>query len=483
MRLVQAGQGAEPRPVVVLYLVGAAMDSAIRDALGPVPCVVADVEAPKGATVAAALAFTKSATGVEGRLHTLAGWSLGCSRVRDQLGAGARPAAVVLADGTTNEYPRINPAKAAVWRDLCDRARRWDCTFAASHTYLVYTERLRAPETPYQATVNALRAATGWALPEPDTDTPAEQHENGLHVYSYRSGDMDGAAHIAQVRHALPMMLRRHVAPLFGATPADAPAPGHSAPASASQATTRPTGWRLALGSRGVVVVALQRALNGAGASPALVEDGIFGVRTRAAVAQAQSNAGLPVDGVADAALMQALAGDVTVVDSPLRLLGLAVLRVALGDIGITETARNDGPEIRQLYLNPMRLPAGSDWCAAATTSWIRRGAANAALPAPVAGSAGAKALMAQFQAAGRFIPASKVTAGDVVPGVVAFWDRSTPGRPDTSWHGHVGIVSDHAVGVSFRTCEANSGATGKEVAAMVRRLDDPKFLGIGLLD
>ena len=76
-----------------------------------------------------------------------------------------------------------------------------------------------------------------------------------------------------------------------------------------------------------------------------------------------------------------------------------------------------------------------------------------------------------------------RIKPADVVPGVIAFWDRSTPGRPDTSWHGHVGPVCEHAIGAAFGTIEANSGPTGQEVARMVRRLDDPKFLGIGLND
>lgn len=475
LRLIQHGTGSR-RPLVVLWLVGPQMDAAIREAIGPRAAIVADVAAPQQVDLGTITAYVRHNTGAEVGAIALGGWSLGCSRVRSLLASGVLPVAVVCADGTTNTLPP-DPAKAAVWRDLAERARAESCVFAVSHTYMTYVERLRSPEVPFQATVNTMRAATKLPLIEPTGDEPAEVHEGGLHCYSYRSADIDERAHIRQLREALPMMLREHVAPLFADVVQgsdDEPVP------STLPATQVPRS--LQMGCRGADVAELQRLLNTAGSPLVLTVDGSFGPRTRAAVAQAQANGGVEVTGIADAQFIAALREGEPA--QPMTLAG-ATLAEAIADLnaGIRETSHNDGPEIRRLYLAPLGLPAGSDWCAAGVTSWMRRAAEALRVPMPVHGSAGAKSLMVQFQAAGRFIGRDKLTEADVTAGVVVFWDRSIPGRPDTSWHGHAGIVRDHAVGGTFGTVEANSGANGDEVAHMVRKMSDPRLLGIGRLD
>lgn len=473
MRLVQQGTGSR-RPLVALWLVGSAMDDALRAALGKRPTIVADVEAPSSVSLDTVLAYARGQTGAQVGQIVIGGWSLGCSRVRSLLMAGVRPSAVVCADGTTNTWPAPDPAKAAAWRDLVASARRGGCTFAVSHTYLDYTERLRAPQVPYMATVTAMRLATGLPLVMPAGDAPAEVHEGALHVYSYRSGPVDGAAHTRQLREALPMMLARHVAPLLVDVVQDA-APPQSAPITQA---TRP----LTVGCRGEDVRALQALLNKAGSSPSLVADGSFGPKTRAAVAQVQARWGVAVNGVADAAFVDDLRASV---EAPPRTLGAATLSVAEVDLaaGIVEVGHNDGPEIRRLYLDPLHLPAGSNWCAAGVTSWIKRGAAAIGVQAPIVGSAAAKTIMAQLQAAGLWVPRARLTEADIVPGTVVVWDRSEVGNASSSWFGHIGVVRERCIAGAFGTIEPNSGVLGNEVAAMARRINDPRLLGIGRLD
>lgn len=472
LRVVQKGTG-EQRHLVVLLLVDPSLDEAIRKALGPRPIIVADVQAPVGVGIESVLRFGAMGAGALIDGYTLGGWSLGCSRVREMLLAGAKPKAVVCADGTTVEYPVPRADHLGAWQRLADAARDGEVVFAASHTYLVYTEQLRAPHVPYTSTVGLLRRVTGLDLPEPDVGAPpAETHDGDLHIYSCQSGDCDAAAHIHQAHVLLPMMLARHVRPIVEGSAADVPPPDASV-------TTRPATWRLKQGDRGPAVVALQKALVAAGVAD-LVLDGAFGPRTRAAVLQAQRNAGLEPTGIANEALIDALGAPSTRPEGP--DLASATLREAEADVGIHETAANDGPDIRRLYLTPLGLPPGSEWCAPAVCSWLRRASAKTGRPSPVKGSPAAKALMAQFQAIGAFVPRSKLTEADIVPGVIVFWDRATPGRPETSWHGHTGIVRAACTGGTFGTVEANSGASSNEVAHMVRTFNDPRLLGVGKL-
>ncbi len=163
-----------------------------------------------------------------------------------------------------------------------------------------------------------------------------------------------------------------------------------------------------------------------------------------------------------------------------------ALVRAALADVGVREDlGHNDGRRIREFFRSwPVQPPA--NWCAAATSFWIRKAAGELGIAAPIAGSLQAKAIMDQIQRAGgvaqwhsaeelRRAPAL-ARAGDVV-----VWDRSDPARPETSWQGHVGVVLrvDPAAG-ELETVEGNSGPTGDQVARMRRTLRDPRLLGIG---
>jgi peptidoglycan hydrolase-like protein with peptidoglycan-binding domain len=67
------------------------------------------------------------------------------------------------------------------------------------------------------------------------------------------------------------------------------------------------TGSYLTKGSTGAAVIALQKALNKKGASPAVAEDGVFGADTVAALKKFQSDNSLQVDGVAGPMTLKAL--------------------------------------------------------------------------------------------------------------------------------------------------------------------------------
>jgi len=115
--------------------------------------------------------------------------------------------------------------------------------------------------------------------------------------------------------------------------------------------------------------------------------------------------------------------------------------------------------------------------CCAAATAVLAAGEAM-----PHGYRAGAKELMADAQARHAWHPASEVRAGTWAPAVgdVVIWDRSQPGKPETSWMGHASRVtevgSDDHPG-HFRTIGANEGAGGGWVESW-RPIDHARLLG-----
>ncbi|WP_437319404.1 peptidoglycan-binding protein [Sorangium sp. So ce385] len=307
MRIVQMGSG-EPRDLVLCYLVGPHMDAALRDALGPAPCVVAYATGKTADNLDAVTAAVRD------RLHlptfgriVLAGYSLGCSGVRSRLleraQANSAVAALVLVDGTHASKPPV-AWQIDVWRDTFARARRGELLVVATHTQQSYVEQLRSPETPFLSTATVLRQATEWPLDAAGpVDAPAVRNDGQLWIYSYASKAIDAEAHILQQREVLPRVLRQHIRPWLegaGADPtrpadppvgADALEQAEHASASGQPGPSPVVRQILRLGARGEDVAAWQRVI---GAEP----DGVFGGVTERLTRQWQKRHGLGADGI-----------------------------------------------------------------------------------------------------------------------------------------------------------------------------------------
>src|SRR6185503_8584351 len=198
IRIMQSGSG-DTRDLVVLYLVGAHLDDAIRLALGPDPCIAADVEGKPGESLDALVATCQERAHFTtlGRI-VLVGYSLGCSGVRARLledGAShAAIAALVLIDGTHASSP---PAawQLDVWKRPFERARAGEILVVATHTLQTYVEHLTPAGRAFLSTVSVLRRLTGFALEEAGPpERPVEQRDGQLWVYSYQSASIDANA-------------------------------------------------------------------------------------------------------------------------------------------------------------------------------------------------------------------------------------------------------------------------------------------------
>ncbi|MFT3774572.1 MAG: peptidoglycan-binding protein [Minicystis sp.] len=362
MRIVQAGTGTA-RNLVIAYLVGPHLDTEVRRALGPEPCIVAYTEGKSAENLDQLIAsVTQKAHFASVKHVVLVGYSLGCSGVRARLleesAARASIAALVLVDGTHASMP-AEPWQIEVWREQFDRARRGDILAVATHTLQTYVEHLTAPATPFLATVTVLRRATDWPLAEAGPiDAPASHNDGKLWVYSYQSKSIDAPAHIQLQRRALPEMLARHVRPhldaldgaleSFNAPRALAPSEGEvqfgaqaleaAERSRALAAPTRPPLEHvLRLGSRGDDVAAWQRIIG-------VDADGIFGPETQSVTKRWQALHHLAADGIvgplswaAAAAVGTPVTGLVTKTATPLSETELAAAleighHVALGE-------------------------------------------------------------------------------------------------------------------------------------------------------
>ncbi len=209
MRIIQKGSGPTRNVLVAFYCQAAiaAMAAAVPDAL------VISVDTTKQPLTRQRIRdLAKSAGAEELGEVALAGWSAGCHGVRDNLDA-VTPEVVIALDGTHGSIPQPGSMPLEPWKRFAAAALKERVLFVASHTYLLYVEKLKAPHGPYLATATVLRQLTGEALPEPEGRDPAVFRKGDFVVYSYASGDADQAAHIRQIREVGPMLVADWLAP------------------------------------------------------------------------------------------------------------------------------------------------------------------------------------------------------------------------------------------------------------------------------
>jgi hypothetical protein len=170
--------------------------------------------------------------------------------------------------------------------------------------------------------------------------------------------------------------------------------------------------------------------------------------------------------------------------------LGERALAMALSELGTKEipAGSNSGPRVRE-YLGgcvrgddspvPLHLVA-SNWCMA-FQSWCCYQALRPGEHAPHGWRAGVVEAVADAQDhstrwTGRFKPVGLVRAGEFTPDVgdLAIYDRSTPGRPETSWWRHVNRVAE----MHGDWFEAVGGNESDEVRMSRQKVDNPQLLG-----
>ena len=242
LHIVQKGQG-ETRPLVLGFLMSMSIDSKLRSAFGPAPCIITSSsdETPDLAGIAE-WAYKYAGLQAISRL-ALMGFSAGCQRVRSMYrDEGVRANAYLLVDGTHASLPP-EPSQIDWLRGLCSSAKTGSPLVVASHTLQTYVERL-PPKERFASTLRVLRMTTGFELPEAGPlDAPMVTREGQLWVYSFASAQADAAAHMAQHDRVLPALAAMHLGPWLAR-----PSSGSSASSQAAAGVGGGTGSGLGLG-------------------------------------------------------------------------------------------------------------------------------------------------------------------------------------------------------------------------------------------
>ncbi len=470
LTLVQRGTpsgDADDRILFLGFLIGRDAHPSLRVALGPHACILATEDAKPPSSLQAFVDFAVAAADVPPEVQVvLFGFSMGCSTVRRLVAESYdRIAGVITADGTHASMP---PAASQLdpWRRLAADARAGTKFWEATCTSNSYVEGLHPPDGPYLSTLSVLRLVTGAALLATGTVDDIDgglEEEGSLAVYHFASGACDARAHALQLREVLPHLLAEKVRPRF-------PQLGEAIGAPVvPEVEPRPT---LAQGSRGPAVVAWQRFLERAKFSPGR-PDGIFGPLTAKATTNFQLAAELHATGAADDETLRA-ADDWT--EIPPRQPGPnafveALLAQARADIGERETLGPNCGAAMKRYQDHVHVPEGSEYCAAAVTTWTDAAAMEAHVQA-VKGSAAAKGLMGHMMDSGRWTNRRDLVLADIKPGMVMVRDRG-------GWKGHVGVV-EWVDQEGIHLIEANAGPKSDGVFRVTRQLSDPQILGFG---
>lgn len=201
LRLVQRGRP----PLVLAYLVGPALDGALRAVL-PDHAIVATTDAAASPTDLA-VAFATAGLPKSERVY-LVGYSRGCQAVRSHLMRGVEVVGATTIDGTHASLPP-QQWQLDVWTNLAAEARSGRRQWVATCTQMSYVEQIPIGE-PGRAlsTRHLLERATGVELP-----AGHQVHDGALHVLSFPSRTVDHDAHVRQLCDVLPLVLHRHVAP------------------------------------------------------------------------------------------------------------------------------------------------------------------------------------------------------------------------------------------------------------------------------
>lgn len=159
----------------------------------------------------------------------------------------------------------------------------------------------------------------------------------------------------------------------------------------------------------------------------------------------------------------------------------ILILEQARNYVGTRESGGKNRGELVDQWNKANKSDLGSNWCANFLAAMVRA-ALGTKVPSWLRLSPTAREWMTDFKKKGQWIPKSEALKYPalVKPGMIPVWDRSAPGRPETVWWGHIGVVERGVEDGSFTSIEGNSGPAGEEVAAMKRKLDDDKLYGFG---
>jgi len=229
LQLVQAGTGPRRHIILGYFCDTLHVETDLPEILGEDVCLLQDLDDAHGRFAAApghggvdpiedVVAFAHEHCGeFEVGKIVLMGWSAGCQAVREQLRSDDHEiiSGAVALDGISGSVPPL-PAQMAPWYAMVDRAKLGSGSLLiVTHTAMQYMENLPAGQR-YESTTHTaamLCERAGLTPPGPG----GEASLGDFTVVSSPSANIDGPAHIHQVKVVLPDVAKRFLVPWLAA--------------------------------------------------------------------------------------------------------------------------------------------------------------------------------------------------------------------------------------------------------------------------
>lgn len=478
-RIVKKGKGKK-RHLVICYYVGSYADEQLINATPDDVCIINDTKTPTRrytnissnhkvgiASLQATVQWVTQKLNFDVDKIIVGAFSAGGQAPRTLLLNSEIPNAIFVADGThCSTKPKtwqIDP-----WVEYCLLAKKKDVSAIFSHTQII-------PPT-FSGTKKTLQKITGFLLDHEGTvDFPASTMLGNLEVLSYKGNT--AAAHSQQATVVFAQLLEKTLENL-GILQRQL-----SVNEEDTIISDDPTTWRLPLeiGMKGDDVKGWQKILLSEGYDLGTAGvDGHFGKKTEAATMDWQLHRGVGVDGKVGQETINNIGKQKKLAvppwQDPTKSLGVRALYFSLSEKakGVKEVpdGSNTSKEIKEYFKDATRLIGGKEkklgltagnWCAVSSCFATKQSLMKDE-KMPHGYRAGVVELIQDSMKLGNWKSAKDIRDGKYImqQGDLAIFDRSVPGKPNTSWWRHVARVETtlRKDGKTFRTLGGNEKNT-----------------------
>jgi hypothetical protein len=491
-RIVKKGSG-KTRHLVICYYIGEYADAELIKLTPDNVCIINDTKTPTSrytkisqnhkigiASLESAVLWATNKLGFEVDKIIVGAFSAGGQAPRTLLINNEIPNSIFVADGThcslTPQTWQVQP-----WKEYCQLAKNKSASAIFSHTQIV-------PPT-FSSTKKTLQLITGFPLDHKGTiENPALMVSGNCEVYSYEG--KNASAHSKQATIVFAKLLEKTLEN-FGINTRKLTKENNNV-------TDDHSTWELPvkLDSKNKTVKMWQKLLISKGYDLGNAgADGHFGKKTEQATMAWQLDNGLAVDGVVGNETVGALDNPTKLKtlpwQDPTKSLGERALYFSLSEkaknVREQPDGSNGGPEIKEYFKNVTRNIKGKEtklgltsgnWCSVSACFAMEKSLLKDE-KMPHGYRAGVVELIQDSMKLGSWKSAEDIRNKKYTmqKGDLAIFDRSVPGKSNTSWWRHVARVETETRedGKSFRTLGGNE----KNCYQLTERdITSSKFIG-----
>jgi peptidoglycan hydrolase-like protein with peptidoglycan-binding domain len=457
LRIVKKGTG-DVRHLVVCYYIGAYADAQLIKSTPDNVCIINDTRTPTRrytnisqnhktgiASLQSTVQWITQKLNFNVDKIIVGAFSAGGQAARTILLNSEIPNGIFVADGT---HCATKPQQWQIkpWIEYCNLAKQSNVSAVFSHTQII-------PPT-FSSTKKTLQLITSWPLDHKGTlEHPASMTSGMCEVLSYTG--KNAAAHSQQATAVFDLLLQKTLINLKIVS--------ESSNVTKIKVTSNPQTWRspLELGMKGDDIKEWQKVLLNEGFNiGATADDGHFGKKTEQATMSWQLLKGVAIDGKVGPETIDAISNTNTNTadvpwQDPTKSLGERALYFSLSEktknVKEVPNGSNTSPEIKEYFKHATRIVKGQEkklglsagnWCAV-SSCYATKQALLKDEKMPHGYRAGVVELIQDSMKLGNWKSAKDIRDKKYIMqrGDLAIFDRSVPGKPNTSWWRHVARV------------------------------------------